>query len=165
MNLLTLAGVFALGLGVIDLGGDPTGAYQWHVLLGILAGLICAFTHVSVFTYFMATTKWLHAAADKGALDVARFVGPSLPRKRKAFAAGMGAVVLTFAAMLAGAGADPTARPLWPGEVHLIAAAVAMAANLLAALAQYRLIVEQGRLMDDVLAILNRRPGVEVAAS
>lgn len=157
-NLLMLTGVFALGLGAVGPESVPTGLYPLHVALGIVAGLFATFTHVAVYTYFMATSKWLRAAADKAGLDLETIVAPALARKRRAFPVALGAVVLTMIAMFAGAGADPTVRPWWPGEVHLALAAMALAGHGLAALAEYRLIQGQSALMDRAIAELGITP-------
>ena len=65
--------------------------------------------------------------------------------------------------MFAGAGADPTVKPWWSGQIHLIAAALAMAANLFCALVEYSFICNQRRLMDQALAVLNRPTALDVA--
>jgi phosphatidylglycerophosphate synthase len=155
-NLIVLGITFAVGLGAIDAGGEPTRAYDVHLPLGFGAGLLVLLTHISVYTYFMATTKWLAAATDKGNLDRARFIVEPARRKRRAFVMSMSAIGLVMIAMFAGAGADSTmARPLWPGEVHLALGALALAGNAFVALGQYRVIRLQGRTMDEALGVLN----------
>ena len=159
-NLLVLITVFAFGWFAFGVDGRPTGAYTLHLTLGIFAGLLATLSHLTVYTYFMATSKWLRAATHKGNLDPARFVVPAAAGKRRVLGWVMGAIVLTMVAMFAGAGADPTVAPWWPGEVHLALALLAVAANEVSALAELRLIREQGRLMDEALEILNRTPGL-----
>lgn len=155
-SLLLLCAVFGMGLMTIDSAGKPTGVYHYHLAGGIAAGLVVTLAHVSVYTYFMATTKWLQAACEKCGLDLATHVAPSMSRKRKALWTAMAAIGVTMVTMFAGAGADRTMRPLWPAETHLVIAAVAIAVNLLCAIAEYRFIRAQGKLMDDTLAEVNR---------
>ncbi len=155
-NLLLLSLAFGLGLFAVDPAQQPTAVYGYHQALGIGAGLMATLVHMAVFVYFMATTKWLEAATDKADLDATRFIAPSLSRKARVFAVAMAAIVITMLTMFAGAGADPAARPLWPGEVHLVMAALAIMVNLASAMAEYHYIRAQSSLMDEALAILNQ---------
>lgn len=161
-NLLLLATVFGAGLLVIDSFGKPTWVYSYHLALGFAAGLMTLLAHLGVYTYFMATSRWLQAATEKANLDVNDFAVPAYAAKRRVFPVAMTAIVVTMLTMFAGAAADPTVRPWWPGEVHLTIAALALAANALCALLEYRLIRVQGRRMDNALAILNRTPGLVI---
>lgn len=162
VNMLLLAGVFGLGLGATDAQGRPAALFALHITLGITSGLVCALTHSAVYTYFMATSRWLQAAADKADLDPARFVAGALARKTRALLVALAAILLTGAAMFAGAGTDPTMNRLWPPEVHWLLAASALAVNLASAWIEFGLIGDQGRLMDKVLAILNAAPDVGI---
>jgi hypothetical protein len=166
-NLLLLAIVFGLGLFAVDPAGKATTMYGYHLVMGFAAGLLTALAHLAVYTYFMATSKWLNAAADKAGLDPARYVSPALARKRRVLPVALGAIGVTMLAMFAGAAADPTVRPWWPAEVHLATAALAIAANALGALMEYRLIRDQGALMDLALAVFNTdaAAGAPAAAS
>ncbi len=153
-NLLLLAGTFMLGLGAVDANDLPTDLYNLHLILAIAAGLFTVLTHLSAYTYFMATCKWLAAAADRAALDLMRYVVPSLTRKRRVFAAAMSAVVVTMLTMFAGAGADPTLGRLWPAEVHLVLALFTLLINALVAGVELRHIRDQGMLIDQALLAL-----------
>jgi len=161
-NLLLLGAVFGIGLFVADGRGHPGALYEYHLGLGIAAGLMATLTHMAIYMYFMATTKWLGAAADKVGLDLAQFVQPAERRKRHAFSLVMTAIVMTMLTMFAGAGADPPRGALWPAEVHLVLAAVTVAVHLAVAAGEYRLITRQGTLMDQGLAAVNRSPNLSV---
>mgnify|MGYP007059453830 FL=1 len=155
-NLAVLGITFGYGFGAVDSAGEATGAYNTHLLLGVAAGMMATLTHVVVFTYFMATTKWLGAATDKAGVGDDRFLTAALSRKRRAFFLAMSAVGLTMITLFAGAGADPTMmNPLWPGEVHLMLAGAAIAANLFVAFGEYALIARQGRAIDEAAGLLN----------
>ena len=167
-NLTLLAVVFIMGLNAIDAAGGATGWYAYHVAAGIGAGLVTVLTHVAVYTYFMATTKWLAAATDKVALDEVRFVSPARRRKSRQFVVMMTVVGLTMLTMFAGAGADSTLSPLWPAQVHQVLAMIAIAANVLAAAIEYQLIRAQGQLIDQALAQVDQPspgPGLQGAGS
>lgn len=161
-NLICLTVVFFLGLFVEDATGGRSDLYTYHITLAIGAGLMTALCHVAVFTYFMATTKWLGAATDKAGLDPAVFVQPPARRKSRAFAVAMLAVVVTMLTMFLGAAADTIAA--MPGGVHLASGIAALLVNLACATAEYRLIKQQGALMDDALAAVNGA-GLSVASA
>lgn len=160
-NLLSLTAVFVVGLVLKDGGGEPGSLYSIHITLGIIAGLLCALTHVTIFTYFMATTKWLGAATYKAALDHNQFVANSLQRKKHAFRLVMIAITTTTLTMIGGAGADSAAAPLWPPQVHLLLATVTIAVNFLCALSEYKLIAVQGRQIKEAASILYKRSDVK----
>ena len=159
-NLLLLSAVFGIGLFTFDAAGKSTQLYSYHIAMGIVAGMTTLLDHLSVYTYFMATSRWLQAATDKANLDPAAFAAPALAAKKRAFPVAMAAVAVTMLTMFAGAGADPTVHPLWPAEVHLTLGALAILVNMLCAALEYKFIRAQGRLMDGALGILNRTPGV-----
>jgi|GEM_PF-2486465 len=150
-NLLLLSIVFGLGLVAID-GGKPTGLYAFHITLAIAAGMMTLATHIGTYMYFMATSRWLEAASHKAGLPVEQYVGPALKRKSRSFALMMAAIGITALTMFAGAACDPTVRPWWPGEVHLVMAAMTIVVNALCAMGELKLIREQGSLMDSAIA-------------
>lgn len=154
-NLLLLSAVFLLGLFVIDHTGQATHAYDWHIPLGVAAGLMATLTHVGVYMYHMATARWLGAATDKAGQPLSRWVAPALHRKRQVFFLMMSAIGTTMIAMFAGALGDPTMNPWLPGEVHLVTGVVAVAVNGAVAISEGRHIQAQGVLMDDALNVLN----------
>ena len=151
-NLLLMAGVFLLGLLAAAPDDGPSRWYVWHLSLGIASGLLAALVHVTVYTYFMATSKWLTAASERFSLPPQRFVLPAKTRKRRMFPVIMLPVGLTMLAMFIGAAEDPGVAPLWSMKLHLWAAAIAWCGNLLAAFVEYHAIGEQSRLMDEALA-------------
>lgn len=149
-NLALLVVTLSMGLFAADAVGEPTRWYGLHVGVAIMSGMFCVLAQVAVYTYFMATTKWLGAATDKAALDPRRFVEPARRRKLFAFGVCMTPVAVVMLAMFAGAGADPTAgQPWWPAQVHLALAVAAVVINMVAAILQYRLIRAQGELIDE----------------
>src|SRR5689334_4317384 len=106
-NLLLLSMVFGLGLFATD-AGKPTSLYSYHISLAIAAGLMTLLAHLAVYTYFMATSRWLQAATDKANLDPQTYAAPALAGKRRVFPLAMAAIIFTMLTMFAGAGADPT---------------------------------------------------------
>lgn len=160
-NLLLLCMVFVLGFRV-DTTDVPIHWYHHHTALGVAVGLIATLTHVVVYTYFMATCKWLQAATDRAVLESARYVEPALASKSRIFGIVIGAIAATMLVLFTGAALDSGLRPRSSSQVHLIAAVLALAVHVICAVAEYHQIRAQGRLMDEALAILNRSSDVSV---
>lgn len=112
-------------------------------------------SHLAVYMYHMATTRWLAAATDKKGFELDRFVAPALARKKRTLLVVMGTILFAMLTMVAGVGADPKPNPLWPGQVHLIMAIMCVVVNFVAACVEYRLIKAQGRLMDSALELVS----------
>ena len=161
-NLLLLTMVLGLGLFATDAAHAPTPLFAVHITLGIASGLMALLTHVGIYTYFMATAKWLQAATDKADLDASHFVAPALSRKMRVLAASGAAITVTMLTMFAGAAADPTMPNLLPGGVHMMLAVATLATNLVVAIVQFPHIRQQGLLMDEALAILNNTPTADL---
>lgn len=162
-NVLVLGLAFGFGLFATDATTDaPTTLYTFHITVGIAAGLMTALAHTTVYTYFMATSKWLQAATDKADLDPTKFVLPALARKNRVLGIVMVAVATTILTLFAGAASDPTVRPWLPSGVHLLMGLTAIFVNLFAAVTQFPLVQQQGLLMGHALMILNRRPSVQI---
>ena len=147
---LTLVNVLALSaaaaLGYAAKAGYAVGPS--HVLAGALASLVCCGVHCVVFTYFVATAKWVqHAIAVKN-LDAA-LAAPTRSFKAQAFPAALLAMAATFLAAVTGAGADNFGGA-WPRWHHAFALG-AIAVNVLAAAVELRAISRNGRLIDGVL--------------
>ncbi len=153
-NLILLLTVFALGFAHSLIAASPT----LHITLGIAAGLMTAFAHLAVYTYFMATARWLHAATDKANLPPNTYIQPALNRKSRALRWSMLAITTVLLTMFAGAAADPSVNPWWSSTVHLLIAAIAITTNLLAALVQFKLIQAQSNLIRRALHAVNQLP-------
>jgi hypothetical protein len=137
---LTLASV----LGIYRPGGA-------HVLSGALAALVCVGVHCVVFTYFIATAKWVQHAIVVKKLDPA-LARPTRSFRIQAFPAALLAMGTTFAAAMLGAAVD---NRMTSKHWHLVAAIVAVAVNLLVAIIEYRAIERNGQLIDGILARIN----------
>jgi len=146
-NLLCLLLTAALGYAY---GGSET--TQWHALAGAVAALTSCAVHCVVFTYFVATAKWVQHAVEVKRLDPA-LVAPTRSFKLQAFPAALLAMASVFAAALAGA-----ARASWGASpaYHHVLSWVAIAINVVVAVAEYRAIARNGRLIDEILLRINR---------
>ena len=147
-NLICLCTAAALGYWY-----GEEGAGQWHVAAGALAAIVCCAVHCVVFTYFIATAKWMqHAIAVKG-LDPA-LATPTRSFKAQAFPAALAAIAMVFVTAVLGAAADNQyVKPL----VHHLVALTMIATNVLSAIAEYRAIRNNGLLIDRVLELASAR--------
>src|SRR5687768_3234139 len=156
-NLICLCTAAALGYWY----GQAQGAGQWHVVAGALAAIVCCAVHCVVFTYFIATAKWVqHAIAVKG-LDPA-LATPTRSFKAQAFPAALAAIAMVFVTAVLGAAADNQyVQPL----VHHLVALAMIATNVLSAIAEYGAIRNNGLLIDRMLELANaREAGAQPAA-
>ena len=148
VNLLTFGVAAALGY-LSSSGHDVRG---WHILAGAMAGLVACAVHCIVFTYFVATAKWIQHAVLVKNLD-AGFVTPTRSFKAQAFPAAMLAIAVSLIAVFSGAARDTgmLSRP-W----HQVIAISAFAINFLVAFVEYRAIGRNGRLIDSMLTTIER---------
>jgi hypothetical protein len=147
---LTLANLFCLALaatlGYMSAHGHPL--RQTHVLIGALSTLVCVGVHCVVFTYFIATAKWVRHAVMVKKLDAA-LAAPTRSFKMQAFPAALLAMGSTFVAAMYGAGLD---NFMVSRAAHTIPVVVALSINLIVALVELRAIARNGRLIDTVLS-------------
>ena len=142
VNLLCLTVAMVLGYYA------PQSERGLHILAGTLATLVCCGVHCVVFTYFIATAKWMQHAIAVKKLD-ATLAQPTRSFKMQAFPAALLAMASVFATAVLGAARDNYGTPkAW----HHGAAIVALLVNVTVALLEYRAIARNGRLIDTVLA-------------
>src|SRR5881392_1430699 len=99
VNLLCLGVTMALGYWA------PAQSRHLHILAGALSALVCCAVHCVVFTYFIATAKWVQHAIAVKQLDAA-LAGPTRSFRRQAFPAALLAMASVFAAAVLGAARD-----------------------------------------------------------
>jgi hypothetical protein len=147
VNLLCLSITLALGYGVI---ANPAWG-SWHQLSGVTATLTCCAIHCIVFTYFIATAKWIRHAIEVKHLDPA-LAEPTRSFKAQAFPAALCAIFTVFLAAVIGvATLSYQLRPL----LHHIAALIALAVNAGSAVLEYRAIRRNATLIDQLLLKIN----------
>jgi hypothetical protein len=151
---LTLANLtclsIALILGYLRAAGRDVG--QYHLIAGALAAIACCGVHCVVFTYFVATAKWVqHAILVKG-LDAA-LAAPTRSFKLQAFPAALLAMLMVFLTAVMGAAVDNyRIAPLW----HHATALAMLATNVIVAAVEFAAIRRNGLLVDDILARIAR---------
>src|SRR3954454_7187785 len=125
MNLLALIATMILGYGVSS--GKPWSAQ--HQLAGVLATLLCCGVHCIVFTYFIATAKWVQHAVTVKRLDQS-LVAPTRSFRAAAFPAALSAMAVVCVAAFVGAATfGYQFRPIY----HHVIAIVAIAINVIVA--------------------------------
>jgi hypothetical protein len=148
-NLLCLSITTALGYAVM-LGGSKYAAY--HQLAGSLSTVACCAVHCVVFTYFIATAKWIQHAIEVKGLDPTLAL-PTRSFKAQAFPSAIVAMTIVFITAVVGVATFSYGiRPLW----HHALALISLLSNALVALIEYRAIARNGALID---SILNRISG------
>src|SRR5688572_9668223 len=71
------------------------GMTAWHRLFGALSAIVCCGVHCVVFTYFIATGKWITHAILVKSLEPA-VAEPIRPLRRAGFAAALSIILLAI---------------------------------------------------------------------
>jgi hypothetical protein len=147
-NLLCLTIAALLGYGV-KFEGLVFAPY--HQLSGVLATIACCAVHCIVFTYFIATAKWIQHAIEVKHLDPT-LSAPTRSFKAQAFPAALIAMAVVFFTAIAGVITFSYGiKPIW----HHLLALLSVATNLVVCVIEYRAIVKNGLLVDSILARIN----------
>jgi hypothetical protein len=156
INLVCLS--TATAVGYLGAHRDPWFA-PWHTLTGVMATMTCCAVHCIVFTYFMATAKWVQHAVSVKRLDP-ELTGPTRSFRAQAFPAALLAIAVVFVAAVLGAAHENYAIPR---DWHELMALVAIVVNAAVAWIEYRAITRNGRLIDDVLERIQQQKASAVA--
>ena len=148
VNLLCLGTASALGYMSLANGGESKGM---HILAGALGTLVCVGVHCVVFTYFIATAKWIQHAVLVKNLDPL-LATPTRSFKRQAFPAALLAMGIVFVTAILGAARDNYGiSRAW----HHGFALASLLVNVLVAAIEYRAISRNGVLVDRILTQIN----------
>jgi hypothetical protein len=127
--------------------------YIVHFVLGLTTALTTLFVHCLVLTYFLGTGRWLkevclaYGMPDEGAPRQTRDI------KRRNTPRILLAMTVTVAAAAAGMAAQQRA---WPGWIHLLLAVFTIAVNVYVFVVEYGNVRLNGRLLDTVVAEVER---------
>jgi hypothetical protein len=126
-------------------------ASSTHLLLGVLTTMACIAVHCIVFTYFIATAKWVQHAVTVKKLDPS-LAEPTRSFRLQAFPAALLAMLSVFATAVLGAITDNYGiGSIW----HFSAAVGAVLINALVAWREYTAIRDNGLLIDRILLLIN----------
>jgi hypothetical protein len=141
-NFVCLIGTAVAGYG---------GVMHWHRVFGALAAMVCCGVHCVVFTYFIATGKWIEQAILVKKLDPG-IAAPTRPLRNRAFAAALSVIVVAIATAIVGAAVDNQyLSPAW----HHVMAVVLLAGNVGAGVVEYRCIGDNGMIIGGILKRIN----------
>ena len=154
LTLVNLLGLCAAGaLGYASRAGYFVG--PWHILAGAMAALTCCAVHCVVFTYIVATAKWVQHAVAVKRLDPS-LAAPTRSFKAQAFPAALLAMAAVVLTAFLGAAAD-NYHGRWHAWHHAMAVA-SVVVNVLVAFVEFRAIDRNGRLIDGVLKGIGSAP-------
>ena len=157
---LTLANLAALaaaaGMGYWSMSHESF--RQWHMLAGALAALICCAVHCVVFTYFIATAKWMEHAVLVKNLNPS-LTAPARSLKSQALPAALVAMAMVFLAALLGVMTDTGLTTI---VLHHVCVLAAIVVNVGAGVLELIAIRRNGLLIDRILAIINRSASTDV---
>lgn len=153
LNFSALVAAFVIG-AMSAFGSDPMGGYYvYHFTLGLFSAVGTLLVHCIIFTYFLGTGRWVKEVA--GAYDLPDEPLPKKTRelKRVSFPPALFAMLIVIAASAAGAGVQLQA---WPWYVHGTLAVLTLVINLWAYWVEFRCLSENGEVLNQVLAEVNR---------
>jgi hypothetical protein len=156
INALALTAAYIVGVvsklrDAVRNPADPT--YLVHFYLGLFAALLTLLVHCLIFTYFLGTGRWVKEVAL--AYDLPDAPLPKLTRelKRRSFPPALFAMLITITTGAAGVAAQ---LRVWPWEVHLTVATIALLVNFWAFRVEYRDVTINAGVIDDVLREVDR---------
>src|SRR5438046_320880 len=115
-----------------------------HRLFGALAAIVCVGVHCVVFTYFIATGRWIAHAIWIKQLEPT-LAAPTRPLRKAAFAAALSMMTLAILTAIIGAAVDNQyLSPPW----HQVLAILLLAGNILAGLVEFHAIRGNGLVID-----------------
>jgi hypothetical protein len=127
--------------------------YWFHFLIGLCTAIITLLVHCLIFTYFLGTGRWVKEV--KLAYEMADDPLPKLTRdlKRKVFPPALFAML---AAIFTGAAGAAAHVQVWPWLVHASLATLTLIINIWAFTVEYRCLQINSRVLDGVLAEVDR---------
>jgi hypothetical protein len=171
--LLTLALIansfllYAIGRG-LNIGDTESGAPEvqqlvgTHMLIGLGALTFAALVHAVVLTWFMGTGRFLEETSNAYSLPD-RFYNRSQQLKYQLLPGMTICLLLLVATGALGAVADPATPASLAGtlgvtdaRIHLVGAIVLFACNMIMTLLEYRAVVGNSKVIDQVLAEVHR---------
>jgi hypothetical protein len=121
-----------------------------HILAGAMTAIACCAVHCVVFTYFIATSKWIRQAVEVKRLSPA-LIEPTRSFKMQAFPAAISAMAIVFITAVSGAAVtNYGVNIVW----HHLLAIVSVAVNALVAIVEFGAIQRNARLIDQILAMI-----------
>lgn len=173
INTLALLASVVLGLGFMverDAGmvaptGNQTLTLGWfasHMVVGLFTAVFGLFLHCLIFTYFLGTGRWVKEVARAYQLPDHLLPKETRTFKRQVFPPALFAMLSVIAAVATGAGAQTGPETSW-GLAHPVMAVVALALNGWAYVIEYRTVTANAKIMDAVMAEVEKRQAAAVS--
>jgi hypothetical protein len=155
--LLTLAFLTTFGVGLytmsLEVSTHKNEVYLLHFTLGLFTALAALLVHCIIFTYFLGTGRWVKEVGLAYQLPDANYPRTTRELKRSVFPPALFAMLLTIATAAAGAGRQ---LQVWPWQIHLTLAVLAILVNLWAFRVEYRCLSQNATLIEGVLTEVER---------
>jgi hypothetical protein len=153
--ILSLAATIAVGFVSMSLDVSETkkDIFLVHFLLGLGTALLILLVHCIIFTYFLGTGRWVKEVGLAYRLPDEHL--PKLTRelKRWTFPPALFAMLIAIAAVAAGAGAQ---LQEWPWHIHASLAFLTLIINIWAFQVEWRNLRTNARVIQEVLAEVDR---------
>jgi amino acid transporter len=150
LDLLALLVTFAFGAASKFWDHD---LYLSHFTLGLFTAIGTLLVHCLIFTYFLGTGRWVKEVGLAYQLPDDDLPKMTRELKRTTFPPALFAMLLTIATTAAGAGAQ---LHEWPWYVHGTLALLTLAVNVWAFRLELRNLAENLRVLDAVMAEVER---------
>lgn len=165
LSSLALLLVFWLGWRIGDAAARDVAAQSQvtlHFLSAVAALCFSILVHAVVLTYFMGTGRWLEETCTAYKLGDA-WQSQSREIKWRLYPTMLLAILLLIVTGAFGAACDPASAfrfsgfgPLDAAQVHLVSAIATLAVNAAAAVLEFKALVRNGALVNDVVAQVRR---------
>jgi hypothetical protein len=142
-----------LWLFVTDDPARRADIFLHHFVLGLVTALAILLVHCIIFTYFLGTGRWIKEVGLAYRLPDHELPKSTRELKRLVFPAALFSMLSAIATAAAGAGAQLQA---WHWSIHAGLALATVLINLWAFGVEYRGVEENGRIIQAVLAEVDR---------
>jgi hypothetical protein len=150
LNLLALVVTFAFGAASAFWDHD---LFLPHFTLGLFTAIGTLLVHCLIFTYFLGTGRWVKEVGLAYRLPDGDLPLKTRELKRTTFPPALFAMLITIATAAAGQGHFLLA---WPWYLHGALAVVTLAVNLWAFRIELRHLADNARVLDAVMAEVER---------
>jgi hypothetical protein len=124
-----------------------------HFYFGLGSALGMLLVHCLIFTYFLGTGRWVKEVTLAYHLPDEPWHKATRELKRRVFPPALFAMLIGVATSAAGAGAQLQA---WPWQVHATLAVLTLVINLWAFIIEVRCLTENARVLEGILAEVDR---------
>jgi hypothetical protein len=156
LNMVAFVAAFATGFvsqGQHEAARLDESAYVIHFVVGLAAVLLNLLVHCLIMTYFLGTGRLIKEVTLVYQLPDERWARPTRDLKRDNTPKAILAMLLAIAVAAAGEGAR---HEVWPWWIHLVLACAALLLNLWVFRVEYRNVAVNGRILDEVIAEVER---------